>query len=190
MFVPQRWAAAFINSMGAEADEGFALLRILSDWIKELPGAVFGSYAAERLERLIAEGAEKAGAGIPEKCSRFVCLLVRKDLFKHIDPVLGEIEKILNEQKNILPVIAESALPLEGELEAFITGELKKQKKAAEVKLENRINPALIGGLRLRIGDEVIDASLRGQLQRMAADLAAGASFDASSGVSSIEGGY
>jgi F-type H+-transporting ATPase subunit delta len=178
MFVPRRWAAAFVNATGGEAGEGFVVLGILSAWIKSLPGAVFGSYAAKRLEGLIAAGAEKTGAGEPEilkKCSRFVCLLVKRDLFTHIDPVLREIEKILNEQKGILPVIAESALPMDGELEAFVTGELKKRKGAAELRLEKRLNPDLIGGLRLRIGDEVIDASLRGQLQRMAAELAEGA---------------
>lgn len=177
MFVPQRWAAAFIDAMGGDAGEGFTVLRILSAWIQELPGAVFGSSAAKRLERFIAAGAEKTGGAgeteILKKCSRFACLLVKKDLFKHIDPVLREIEKILNEQKGILPVIAESALPLDGELEAFIAGELKKRTGAAEVKLEKRIEPDLIGGLRLRIGDEVIDASLRGQLRQMATELAA-----------------
>jgi F0F1-type ATP synthase delta subunit len=152
MFVPQRWAAAFVNSMGGEAGEGFAVLKILSAWVKDLPGAVFGSYAAKRLEKLIGKGVEKNGAEkaeILKKCSRFVCLLVKKDLFKHIDPVLREIEKILNEQSGILPVIVESVLPLDRDLEALMTEELKKRKGAAEVKLENRLNPALVGGLRL-----------------------------------------
>jgi F-type H+-transporting ATPase subunit delta len=178
MFVPQRWAAAFINAAGDQAAEGFTALGVLSAWIKKLPGAVFGSHAAGRLERLIAEGAEKAGggeAGILAQCSRFVCLLVKRDLFKHIDPVLREIEKILDEQRGILPVVAESALPLDGELEALITETLKKRKGAREVRLEKRIDPSLIGGLRLRIGDEVIDASLRSQLQRMAEELGSGA---------------
>jgi F-type H+-transporting ATPase subunit delta len=177
MFIPRRWAAAFVNSMGDKSVEGFTVLGILSAWIQKLPGAVFGSGAAKCLERLIAESAGRIGAGkagdaeVPEKCSRFVCLLVKRDLFKHIDPVLREIEKILNEQRGILPVIAESALPLDGELESLVTGGLKKRMGVVEVRLEKRIDPALIGGLRLRIGDEVIDASLRGQLRRMADEL-------------------
>jgi F-type H+-transporting ATPase subunit delta len=177
MFTPQRWAAAFVNSLGGEAVEGLAELEALSAWVTSLPGAVFGSSVAKRLEKLIAEGAGKSGAPaeLTKKCSRFISLLVRKDLFKHIDPALREIEKILNERKGVLPVIVESALPLDGEMEAFISGEIKKRKKAGELKLEKRINAELIGGFRLRIGDEVIDASLRSQLEQMAVDLAAGA---------------
>jgi F-type H+-transporting ATPase subunit delta len=185
MFVPQRWAAAFINAMGDKAGEGFTVLGILSAWIKELPGAVFGSLAAKRLERLTGKEAEKIGPGEAEilrKCSRFVCLLVKRDLFKHIDPVLREIEKILNGQRGILPVIVESALPLDGELEALITEGVKKRKGAAELRLEKRINPVFIGGIRLRMADEVIDASLCGQLRRMADELASGAFTVARSG--------
>jgi F-type H+-transporting ATPase subunit delta len=176
MFVPRRWAAAFINVMGDKAAEGLTVLALLSAWIQELPGAVFGSHAAKRLEELIAGGAERIGAGKTgtlEICSRFVCLLVRRNLFTHIDPVLREIEKLLNEQRSILPVVVESALPLDGETEALIIEGLKKRKGAAEVRLEKRINPALIGGFRLKLGDEVIDGSLRGQLRRMADELAA-----------------
>jgi F-type H+-transporting ATPase subunit delta len=176
MFVPQRWAAAFVNATGGKAGEGFAVLGILSAWIKELPGAVFGSRAAKRMEKFIGKEAEKIGpeeADLLKKCSRFVCLLVKRDLFKHIEAVLREIEKILNGQRGILPVIAESALPLDEETEAMITEGLKKRRGAAELRLEKRINPALIGGIRLKIGDEVIDASLRGQLRRMADELAA-----------------
>jgi F-type H+-transporting ATPase subunit delta len=194
MFVPQRWAAAFVNSLGGEAHEpgeheprvrllieGFAELKVLSAWVKSLPGAVFGSSAAKRLEKLIAEGAGKSGAPaeLTEKCSRFISLLVRKDLFKHIDPVLREIEKILNKKRGVLPVIVESALPLDGEMEAFISGEIKKRRKAGELKLEKRINAEIIGGFRLRIGDELIDASLRSQLRLLAADLASGAAAPA-----------
>jgi F-type H+-transporting ATPase subunit delta len=176
MFNPQRWAAAFVNSLGGDADSGFALLTVLSAWVKELPGAVFGSADAKGVEKLIAEGAAKTGvpAGLAERCARFTGLLVKKDLFKHIDPILREIEKMLNERKKVLPVTVESALPLDGELEAFISGEIKKRKNAGEVKLEKRINAGLIGGFRLRIGDELIDASLSGQLRLMADELAAG----------------
>jgi F-type H+-transporting ATPase subunit delta len=186
MFNPQRLAAAFVNSLGGDADEGFALLRVLSAWVKELPGAVFGTAAAKGVERLIAGGAAKTGvpAELAEKCARFTGLLVKRDLFKHIDPILREIEKMLNERKGVLPVTVESALPLDGELEAFISGEIKKRKNAGEVRLEKRINAELIGGFRLRIGDDLIDASLSGQLRLMADNLSAGAA-----GPSASDGG-
>jgi F0F1-type ATP synthase delta subunit len=41
--------------------------------------------------------------------------------------------------------------------------------KASEVRLDTETVPALIGGYRLRIGDERIDVSVRRQLQDMSA---------------------
>jgi F-type H+-transporting ATPase subunit delta len=38
---------------------------------------------------------------------------------------------------------------------------------ARQVDLETRIDPELIGGVIIRIGSQVIDASLRGQLRRI-----------------------
>jgi F-type H+-transporting ATPase subunit delta len=171
-----RWALAFTNSLGRDAEEGFEILKVLSVWIKRLPGSVSGSSAASRLEGLILEGAVKAGLGkgpAVEKVSRFTALLVKKDLIRMVDRILEEVEKILDKRRGTLRVFAESALPLEGDLEKRICDDIRK-KGINEVRLEKKINPDLVGGYRLRIGDEIIDASVRFQLQKMAAELAVG----------------
>ncbi len=38
---------------------------------------------------------------------------------------------------------------------------------AREVELETRIDPDIIGGVIIKVGSQVIDASLRGQLRRL-----------------------
>lgn len=42
------------------------------------------------------------------------------------------------------------------------------------MELTGQVKEELIGGYRLRIGDEIIDASIRSQLQKMEACLAGG----------------
>ncbi|MDR2661876.1 MAG: F0F1 ATP synthase subunit delta [Treponema sp.] len=172
MFVSERWAAAFINSQGPGAVEGLECLKILASWVKSLPGAVFGSSAAKRLENLAREQAGKTGSSPAfEKAIRITALLVRKNLFRHIDAVIKEIEKILDKKQGIVPVILESAFPLEGGAEAGIREEVKRRIGAKEVRLEKKISPELIGGYRLHIGDELVDASVCLQLREMAAAL-------------------
>jgi F-type H+-transporting ATPase subunit delta len=39
----------------------------------------------------------------------------------------------------------------------------------AELAVDYRKNPSLIGGLRIRVGDDVLDASVKGRLDRLAA---------------------
>jgi F-type H+-transporting ATPase subunit delta len=58
--------------------------------------------------------------------------------------------------------------------ELRITEAIKKRTGALRIKLETQVNPELIGGYRLRIGDEIIDASVRSQLRRLESCLAAG----------------
>jgi F-type H+-transporting ATPase subunit delta len=183
MFVPGRWAAAFINTAGSVEDE-LEALKMLASWVKKLQGrafgtsgqsAVFGSSAAKRLEEAVGKAAARAGTGPDpalEKAAWFIALLVRKNLFHHIDAIIAGIEKELRRQRGIVPVVLESAQPVDGGLEEKLAGAVKRRTGAKEVRIEKRLNPGLIGGFRLYIGDEVIDASVRLQLQKMAANLA------------------
>jgi len=70
--------------------------------------------------------------------------------------------------------LVESALPLGEADEARLVEALKRRTGAREVRLEKRAAPELGGGFRLRLGDEVIDASVRGMLRKMASGLAQG----------------
>ena len=198
MFSPGRWAAAFVNTAGGDAGEELEILKVLSSWVKKLEGpaggtkgrrAMFGSSTAKELEKVVSRAAAKAGLGSSpalKKALCFIALLVRKSLFHRTDAVIAGIERELDRRRAIVPVIAESALPIDGDLEARLAEAIKRRTGAKEVRLEKRLNPGLIGGYRLRIGDEVIDASVRLQVQKMAADLAAGFS---TGGVEPADGG-
>jgi F0F1-type ATP synthase delta subunit len=49
--------------------------------------------------------------------------------------------------------------------------QIQEKTGAADVKLSARIVPEILGGYRLRIGGLCIDASLKGQLAKMAEEL-------------------
>ena len=48
-----------------------------------------------------------------------------------------------------------------------------RSKYGADVPSEFKTDPALIGGLRIQVGSDVVDASVRSRLDRLANDLAA-----------------
>jgi F0F1-type ATP synthase delta subunit len=174
----RRWALAFAAGLPAsgELDEALELLEVLVPIIKKIPGRLAGAAAAKRLEALIREGAARAGLGEGPAgfCGRFLALLIRKDFFHRIDAVMEEIQQIADAARGVLRVYGESAFPMEEEEKRdFIEG-IKKGTGAGEIRLEMAVNPELLGGFRLRIGSGAIDASIRGQLQKMAAELAAG----------------
>jgi F-type H+-transporting ATPase subunit delta len=177
MFHPGHWAAAFINSLdreGADSGEGVEVLGVLASWIRALPGEVFGSSPACKAERLIREGLAKSGTVSPagEIAARFIALMIRKNAIRHIDPVIDEAKKLLNRKRGVVAVFAEYAFPAGADVESRISEIIKRKTGAAGVELVGRVRPELIGGCRLRIGDEIIDASIRSQMRRLEAHLA------------------
>jgi F-type H+-transporting ATPase subunit delta len=60
----------------------------------------------------------------------------------------------------------ESATPLTPDLQADVTGEIKK-KYGAGVSISFAQNPALIGGLRIQVGSDLYDGSVKMRLQKL-----------------------
>ena len=60
----------------------------------------------------------------------------------------------------------ESAAPLTPDLQADVTGEIKK-KYGAGVSISFAQNPALIGGLRIQVGSDLYDGSVKMRLQKL-----------------------
>jgi F-type H+-transporting ATPase subunit delta len=88
--------------------------------------------------------------------------------------VMGEVaahfRKLHNEQAGTLDAIVESAYPLDDAQEADIKQTLEA-KYGRKISTEVHVVPELIGGVSIRIGDEVIDSSVRGKLEKMASSL-------------------
>ena len=182
MFNSRSWTAAFINTLereGGEIEEGIETLRILASWASSLPGTVFGRSAAKKLESLLRGGTAKAGVSSParEAAIRFLLLMVRKNTLRHVDSVIAEAKKLLDRKNGIVQVTIEYA----GDVSSGkLTGEdriekiIKERTGAVKVNITRQLNQELIGGYRLRMGDEIIDASVRSQLKKLETCLAAG----------------
>jgi len=88
--------------------------------------------------------------------SRLDCLrAIARAARKQLDTARGRIE-----------VLVESAAPLSNPLKERIAGRLT-QLLGHQVILKTSLNPDLLGGLLVRVGDTVYDASLAARLKRM-----------------------
>ena len=88
--------------------------------------------------------------------------------------VLPEIEQLFKhymaERANQITVQAVSAIPLTETEGLALTAVLEKRLQR-EVKLDYAVDDNLLGGLVVRVGDLVIDSSVRGKLERLRATL-------------------
>lgn len=96
----------------------------------------------------------------------FLKVLSRHDRLNCLRAITVAARKQLNVLRNRIEVIVESAHPLSNPLRERITARLG-QLLSREVMLTTQINPDLLGGLVVRVGDTVYDASLAAQLKRM-----------------------
>jgi ATP synthase F1 delta subunit len=175
MFISRHWASAFVNSVerdNGRTAAGIYTLKALTDFGSSLPGLVSGRAAAIALEPLVRNAVAKARQG-QETAVRFFLLMVKKNKLCHAALIINEIKEILDEKNGVIKVSAEYAFEPEREFISAAEELIKKRTGAARVELTGRINKELVGGYRLKIGDKVIDASIRRQLLKMEACLTA-----------------
>lgn len=78
--------------------------------------------------------------------------------------IIEELKKILKEQERIAQVT--SAVPLTSEEEEKILRFLQAQF-GRDLKLETSVDPQILGGLLIKVGDQVVDKSLSGRLKEI-----------------------
>lgn len=101
---------------------------------------------------------------------RFVRVLVEADRIALLPQIVEQFDALRNDAEGVAMARIESAFPLTDAQLAELTAALEKRYgKRVEATVE--IEPALLGGARITVGDAVIDASVRAQLQSMANQL-------------------
>ena len=174
MFHADRWAGVFLSVSMADADDAFLCLKAVAAQVKTMQGVLMGHSASGRLEKILRESATAsavADADATEYAIRFLCLLVEKNCFRYVNLLLQKIERDLDAQNRILNAVLEAAAPVESGFADELTLTIKDKTGAAGVKMKTCVKPELLGGYILRIGSHYVDASLKGQLESMAAHL-------------------
>jgi F-type H+-transporting ATPase subunit delta len=98
--------------------------------------------------------------------SRFLALAVERRRETILGEIYGEYQRLANEARNILPVQVTAAVPLTDPERAALATALSN-RTGKNVTLEVDVDPEIMGGLMLRMGDTVIDGSVRSRLKQL-----------------------
>jgi F-type H+-transporting ATPase subunit delta len=104
-----------------------------------------------------------------------IALLIRRGRFDELGAVLREFRRLDARRKGLVEAIVTSAAPLD-DAERAALAERLTALTGQTVQTQERVDPDLIGGIQVRIGDRLIDGSVRGRLERLRASLTATAS--------------
>jgi len=119
---------------------------------------------ASDLEKLFLSVCEKK---LDKASENMIKLLVEYGRLALLPEVATAFEELKAQDEGVLEAeITAAAKPSDGEVKALVKRLEGKFGKKIEASV--KVDPEIIGGIKIVIGDTVIDASVRGQLQEMA----------------------
>ena len=113
------------------------------------------------------------GTRITAQALRLVSLLVERGRVNALPKLSEDYNRLLNAHRGVVEATVTSAVPLTADETAEIRSRVEAMAGSA-VELRTEVNPDLLGGLTIQVRDRLLDASIRGRLERLRDQLHAG----------------
>ena len=104
--------------------------------------------------------------GLSREVQNFLALLTRRGRLNLLPDIVTSFGELVQESRGIETAIVTTAIPLDDRQKSLIASRLT-QKVGKAVQIETRVDPSILGGVVAQIGDDVIDGSVRGRLERL-----------------------
>ena len=98
----------------------------------------------------------------------FNTLLIRKGRESNLPEIVNAFIDQYKKYKNIQVIKLTTAAPVSDSLKNAIIAQVKKTAGFQQIELEEKVNPELIGGFVLQVGDQLVDASIAYDLKTIA----------------------
>jgi ATP synthase F1 delta subunit len=138
---------------------------------RELQIFLFSPYFSSAEKR---DGIARAISGGEEELVNFLELLAEKHRMPAIFRIRRHFDEKWAEEKRRLEVRLTSAVPLEESVVERVGKEIER-KTDRKIDIESDVDEDILGGLVLRVGNMVLDASLRAKLERLRKEVASAA---------------
>jgi F-type H+-transporting ATPase subunit delta len=130
---------------------------------RELQLFFFSPYFSSQEKK---EGIDKVLSGADEHFERFLELLAERHRMPVLFRIRQEFDRLWAEENKLLPVKITSAVELDDKTAKEI-GKKIEQQTGQKVELTTSVDPDVLGGLVMQVGNMVMDASVRARLERL-----------------------
>ncbi|HHX60967.1 MAG TPA: ATP synthase F1 subunit delta [Epulopiscium sp.] len=103
---------------------------------------------------------------VADEITGILTIIVKKGRQNVLINILQLFLEMVSEDQGVIKATITSAVELNNEQLAQIKGKIENSTKK-DVKLHAEVNQDLIGGMIIRVGDKVVDASIAGRLQTL-----------------------
>ena len=119
------------------------------------------------------QGLERVLQGADEAFVNFLNLLIEKHRMPVLFRIRHEYERMWEEENRMLPVEITSAVELD-QATAESLGRTIGERAGRKVALATRVDPEILGGIIVRVGNSILDASIRNRLEQLRRHVAQG----------------
>jgi F-type H+-transporting ATPase subunit delta len=112
------------------------------------------------------DGIGKVVDGADEHFQRFLELLAERHRMPVLFRIRREFDRLWAEENRLLPVTITSAVELDDKMTKDV-GKRIEEQTGQRVELTTKVDPDVLGGLVMQVGNMVMDASVRARLERL-----------------------
>ena len=165
-------AALFQSSSVADGAQLVAQLDALAGIAGDAGLRQFASDPKVTDEQVIGLVSGIAGSDLSPKLKNLLNVVVDNGRLSVLPEIAAQFNLLVNERAGVSDAIVYSAFPVEPAQLADVVASLERRFKR-KLNATVRVQPALIGGIRVVVGDEVLDTSVKARLEQMKAALTA-----------------
>jgi F-type H+-transporting ATPase subunit delta len=137
---------------------------------RDLATFFFSPYFSAEEKR---EALKRALSGADETLENFLGLLIENHRMPVIFRARRELDRLWEDANELLPVQITSAIELDKST-ARNLGKQIGESAGRKVELTTRVEPDILGGIVVRVGNSILDASIRSRLEQLRKQVASG----------------
>jgi ATP synthase F1 delta subunit len=130
---------------------------------RELQVFFFSPYFSTQEKK---DGLKKAVSGTEAILDNFLELLIEKHRMPAVFRIRRELDEMWQRENKLLPVEVTSAIELDKATVKHI-GDRIGEQTGQKIELSAKVEPDILGGIVVRVGNSIIDASIRARLEQL-----------------------
>ncbi len=167
--VASRYARALVESAKAEdvlagVAESYAAVVVVLEQNPALPSFLEGPQVAD--DEKIQLVSDLFDGRVEPLLVRFFHLLIEKNRIEYLQEIGEEFAGLVEKEQGFSRAVVTTAIEMPADLEAALLEKLVRLT-GAKVILEKNVDPAVIGGVSVTLGDQIIDGTVRTNLDQL-----------------------
>jgi F-type H+-transporting ATPase subunit delta len=170
--IARPYAEALFQAVGADLSQS-------TDWLEELAAVAsepqlldFAAHPKSTVDQVVSVVCGVLKARLPAEGENLLRLVVENGRLQVLPEVATQFRALKNAKSGTADATVYSAFPIESPALAELSVLLEK-RFGKRLNLSVELTPELIGGIRVAVGDEVLDTSIKARLEQMKAALTA-----------------